>query len=259
MNGKAKKLGMNHTHFTNPSGASNDLLKPYEPKKYKDEAKTKTTSQDISLLIHSLLKKHPEVINYTKLTHGKQYNKDFETTNLSLKGEAEEYLGTDGLKTGTSDEGYSIALTNNQDHLRLNATILDVKPYPSEQAKHVRNQIANHMIEDLRKEYTYTKVMSKGTHKIDGKEITVSQNLYDTVPKNKDKWSLKINKDNQVYVSYPRKFIKGSHYPHINVDKMKSSNTHHLFINGIKNFFKFVCIVFIVVCIFLFIVKKKGK
>lgn len=259
MNEKAKELGMNHTHFTNPSGASNDLLKPYEPKKYKDEAKTKTTSQDISLLIHSLLKKHPEVINYTKLTHGKQYNQDFETTNLSLKGEPEEYLGTDGLKTGTSDEGYSIALTNNQDHLRLNATILDVKPYPSEQAKHVRNQIANHMIEDLRKEYTYTKVMSKGTHKIDGKEITVSKDLYDTVPKNKDKWSLKVNKDNQVYVSYPRKFIKGSHYPHVNVDKMKSSNTHHPFINGIKNFFKFVCIVFIVVCIFLFIVKKKGK
>ena len=259
MNEKGKELGMNHTHFTNPSGASNDLLKPYEPEKYKDEAKTKTTSQDISLLIHSLLKKHPEVINYTKLTHGKQYNQDFETTNLSLKGEPEEYLGTDGLKTGTSDEGYSIALTNNQDHLRLNATILDVKPYPSEQAKHVRNQIANHMIEDLRKEYTYTKVMSKGTHKIDGKEITVSKDLYDTVPKNKDKWSLKVNKDNQVYVSYPRKFIKGSHYPHVNVDKMKSSNTHHPFINGIKNFFKFVCIVFIVVCIFLFIVKKKGK
>ncbi|MCT2096853.1 hypothetical protein M3D74_11655 [Staphylococcus epidermidis] len=56
MNEKAKELGMNHTHFTNLSGASNDLLKPYEPEKYKDEAKTKATSQDISLLIHSLLK-----------------------------------------------------------------------------------------------------------------------------------------------------------------------------------------------------------
>ncbi|MFF7090725.1 DUF1958 domain-containing protein [Streptomyces anthocyanicus] len=95
--------------------------------------------------------------------------------------------------------------------------------------------------------------MSKGTHKIDGKEIIVSQNLYDTVPKNKDKWSLKINKDNQVYVSYPRKFIKGSNAPHVHADK------NHFFTNGIKNFFKYACIVFIVIVVLLFIVTKRGK
>ena len=35
MNAKAKALGMNHTHFTNPSGADNHLIQPYEPKGYK--------------------------------------------------------------------------------------------------------------------------------------------------------------------------------------------------------------------------------
>ena len=215
MKDTAKKTGMTPTHFTNPSGASNDLLKTYAPKAYKDETKTTTTAQDMSLLVHRLLKRHPDVLKYTKLTHGEQYGQHFETTNLSLLGEAEAYPGTDGLKTGTSDEGYSLALTNKQDSLRLNATLLDVKPYPSEQAKHVRNQIANHMIDHLRDEYVYKKVVSKGVHQIDGQKVELKKALYDTVPKDKNKWHLKMNDQHQVYVSYPRHFIKGSHVPKV--------------------------------------------
>ncbi|EKC81833.1 penicillin-binding protein PBP4 [Staphylococcus epidermidis] len=215
MNEKAKSIGMTHTHFTNPSGAPNELLKPYAPTKYQDESKTKTTSEDMSILVRSLLKKHPDVLQYTKLTQGKQYNQSFETTNLSLKGEPEDYKGTDGLKTGTSDEGYSLALTNNQNNLRLNAILLDVNPFPSETTKHVRNQIANHMIDDLRKEYVYKKVVDKGVHKIDGKKVKIKKALYDTVPKDENKWNLKMNDQDQVYVSYPRHFIKGSHVPKV--------------------------------------------
>ena len=50
------------------------------------------------------------------------------------------------MKTGTSDSGYSLALTNKQHRLRLNETILDVSPYPSETAKLTRNEIANDMM-----------------------------------------------------------------------------------------------------------------
>lgn len=32
MNREAQLLGMNQTHFTNPSGADNKIIKPYEPK-----------------------------------------------------------------------------------------------------------------------------------------------------------------------------------------------------------------------------------
>ena len=119
------------------------------------------------------------------------------------------------MKTGTSDEGYSLALTNNQNNLRLNAILLDVNPFPSETTKHVRNQIANHMIDDLRKEYVYKKVVDKGVHKIDGKKVKIKKALYDTVPKDENKWNLKMNDQDQVYVSYPRHFIKGSHVPKV--------------------------------------------
>lgn len=48
MNKKAKELGMNHTHFTNPSGASNDLLKPYKPKNIKMRQRQK---QHLKILV----------------------------------------------------------------------------------------------------------------------------------------------------------------------------------------------------------------
>ncbi|MBX5320315.1 MULTISPECIES: penicillin-binding protein PBP4 [Staphylococcus] len=248
MNEKAKRLGMTHTHFTNPSGAPNELLKSYAPTKYQDESKTTTTSEDMSLLVHHLLKTHPDVLKYTKLTQGKQYNQSFETTNLSLKGEPEEYKGTDGLKTGTSDEGYSLALTNKQDHLRLNATLLDVNPFPSEATKHVRNQIANHMIDDLRKEYVYKKVADKGVHKIDGKKVELKEALYDTVPKDKRKWKLKLNDNQQVYVSYPRQFIKGCHVPKVDATMVGRS----------KKIITVGCFVILAVGGFLGLVKYKG-
>ncbi|WP_260846197.1 hypothetical protein [Staphylococcus epidermidis] len=47
------------------------MLKSYAPTKYQDESKTKTTSEDMSILVRSLLKKHPDVLQYTKLTQGK--------------------------------------------------------------------------------------------------------------------------------------------------------------------------------------------
>ena len=37
MNDKAKKIGMEHTHFVNPTGADNQLLHQYAPEKYKKE------------------------------------------------------------------------------------------------------------------------------------------------------------------------------------------------------------------------------
>ena len=51
--------------------------------------------------------------------------------------------GTDGLKTGTSNKGYNIALTNKQDQLRLNETIMNVKPFGDVNAKYNRNRIGN--------------------------------------------------------------------------------------------------------------------
>lgn len=61
----------------------------------------------------------------------------------------------------------------------------------------------------------YKKVVDKGVHKIDGKKVKIKKALYDTVPKDENKWNLKMNDQDQVYVSYPRHFIKGSHVPKV--------------------------------------------
>ena len=83
------------------------------------------------------------------------------------------------MKTGTSDKGYNIALTNQQNHLRLNEVVMNVSPYMDNNAKYNRNRIGNAIFKHYRKEYEYKKC----EHKIDGKTYKVDKNLYDTVPK----------------------------------------------------------------------------
>ena len=102
-----------------------------------------------------------------------------------MKGQPKYYKGTDGLKTGTSDSGYSLALTNKQHGLRLNETILDVTPYPSETAKLNRNEIANDMMKYYRKQYEYKRCYLKVNIKLMAK-IHSKKDLYDVVPKHKN-------------------------------------------------------------------------
>ena len=122
------------------------------------------------------------------------------------------------MKTGTSDSGYSLALTNKQHRLRLNETILDVSPYPSETAKLTRNEIANDMMKYYRKQYEYKKVLSKGEHKIDGTTYDVKKDLYDVVPKHQ-KWYIAINSKGNAYVHYKRNYLEGASYPSVKADK----------------------------------------
>ncbi|WP_241966531.1 serine hydrolase, partial [Staphylococcus nepalensis] len=83
MNHKAKQLGMHHTHFTNPSGANNQLIHQFISKAYKSETTSQSTAQDMAILSQAILKKYPEVLNYSKLETDKQYGKTLKNTNLS--------------------------------------------------------------------------------------------------------------------------------------------------------------------------------
>src|SRR5699024_11690820 len=103
------------SHCVNPKGADNQLIHKYAPEKYKKEHKTQTTSQDMTILMQHLLKDHPEVLTYSSKTKDNQFDTELKTKNLSLKGERFDLKGADGLKTGTSDEGYSLALTSKRD------------------------------------------------------------------------------------------------------------------------------------------------
>ena len=233
MNHKAKKLGMNHTRFVNPTGADNHLLQQYAPKQYQKERKTQTTADDMTILMQHLLKDHPKILKYSSKTTDKQFGTNLKTKNLSLKGQRFELKGADGLKTGTSDEGYSLALTGKRNGLRLNEAILNVKPYPSMKAKNERHKIANALINKQFKKYEYRKVLSEGEHEINGKTYQVKQDLYDVVPKKMDHLKFNVNKEGKVYVAYKRQFMKGSHAPQVDATVKKEDNKFTAFFKNL--------------------------
>lgn len=219
MNQQAKSFNMTNTNFVNPAGAQNSLLDQYAPSKFKKQDFPKSTAKDMNLLMQALIKKYPQILQISKLTRDTQRGNTFKSTNLSLKGQPLYLPGTDGLKTGTSNKGYNIALTNKQDQLRLNETIMNVKPFGDVNAKYNRNRIGNQIIKQYRQKYEYKKVLTEGDHEIDGKKYHVKKDLYDVVPKDKSKWHLAINSKGKVYVHYYRDFLPGSHYPRVAADK----------------------------------------
>ncbi|MCE4963632.1 penicillin-binding protein PBP4 [Staphylococcus haemolyticus] len=219
MNQQAKSFNMDNTNFVNPAGAQNSLLDQYAPSKFKKQDYPKSTAKDMNLLMQALIKKYPQILQISKLPRDTQKGNTFKSTNLSLKGQPLYLPGTDGLKTGTSNKGYNIALTNKQDQLRLNETIMNVKPFGDVNAKYNRNRIGNQIIKQYRQKYEYKKVLTKGDHEIDGKKYHVKKDLYDVVPKDKSKWHLAINSKGKVYVHYYRDFLPGSHYPRVAADK----------------------------------------
>lgn len=219
MNQQAKSFNMDNTNFVNPAGAQNSLLDQYAPSKFKKQDYPKSTAKDMNLLMQALIKKYPQILQISKLPRDTQKGNTFKSTNLSLKGQPLYLPGTDGLKTGTSNKGYNIALTNKQDQLRLNETIMNVKPFGDVNTKYNRNRIGNQIIKQYRQKYEYKKVLTEGDHEIDGKKYHVKKDLYDVVPKDKSKWHLAINSKGKVYVHYYRDFLPGSHYPRVAADK----------------------------------------
>ncbi|WP_053022672.1 penicillin-binding protein PBP4 [Staphylococcus haemolyticus] len=219
MNQQAKSFNMTNTNFVNPAGAQNSLLDQYAPSKFKKQDFPKSTAKDMNLLMQALIKKYPQILQISKLPRDTQRGNIFKSTNLSLKGQPLYLPGTDGLKTGTSNKGYNIALTNKQDQLRLNETIMNVKPFGDVNAKYNRNRIGNQIIKQYRQKYEYKKVLTEGDHEIDGNKYHVKKDLYDVVPKDKSKWHLAINSKGKVYVHYYRDFLPGSHYPRVAADK----------------------------------------
>lgn len=220
MNTKAKALGMTNTHFTNPSGANNQLIRQFTPTKYKHETFSHTTAQDMALLTHQLLAQYPEVLKYTALESDSQYGRPLHNTNLSLPHSPDHLVGVDGLKTGSSRNGYNLVLTAKQNGLRINTGIYNVQPFGDEVAKHARQKLANSVTKQAFNNYEYRKVISKGKHKINDTEYQVSKDLYDVVPKNKKAYHLKVE-NQQLKVDYKRQFIKGTHAPSVKATKIE--------------------------------------
>ena len=125
MNQKAAELGMKNSHFMNPSGLPDGDNNP--------ATGHYMSARDIMILSRALLKEHPEVIQYSKITEMNVPKRSFkkENTNKLLK----QLSGVDGLKTGfTNEAGYCLVSTidisktnSEQEEFRLLSVVLGAK------------------------------------------------------------------------------------------------------------------------------------
>lgn len=125
MNEKAKSLGMKNTHFVNPTGAENTLLKDFAPEKYKDQESSTSTAKDFAILSQRAVQDTPKILHFTKQLAPTQHSVTYYTFNHSLEGADMSLEGTDGLKTGSSDiADYNHTITTERDGFRINQAIM---------------------------------------------------------------------------------------------------------------------------------------
>lgn len=94
MNAKAKQLGMNQTHFCNPSGVP--------------DRRQVSSAHDMAILVRALLKDFPEFEPLFRKRSFTWHKKRHETHNFLLQ----TLPGTTGMKTGyIADSGFNIATT----------------------------------------------------------------------------------------------------------------------------------------------------
>ncbi|MGI6364740.1 MAG: D-alanyl-D-alanine carboxypeptidase family protein [Bacillota bacterium] len=117
MNRRARELGMENTHFINPTGLPGE-----------GGTDNMTTAYDIALMSRELLK-HPEITSYTTIPWDTQFMGRVYIANKNLKF-IRNYPGGDGLKTGWTEEaGYCLAATALRDGTRMIAVVLKTPTY----------------------------------------------------------------------------------------------------------------------------------
>lgn len=126
MNRKAKEIGLSGSaYFANATGLSLADLGEYAPKNANLE--TVMTSRDAALLARALITTYPEVLNVTKLKEVNLTDSRIKltSTNELLPGLAHTYPGSDGFKTGFTDEaGYCFTGTSVRGGKRLITVVM---------------------------------------------------------------------------------------------------------------------------------------
>lgn len=109
MNQRAKELGMNDTHFVNPTGL------PAEGHV--------TSAYDIALMSRELILNHPDIREFTTIWMDTLRDGTFTLANTNKL--IRYYDGATGLKTGSTDSaGYCLSATAERDGMELIAVIL---------------------------------------------------------------------------------------------------------------------------------------
>ena len=115
MNDKVKELNLKNTHFSNCTGL--------------DEKNHYSSAEDMSIIAKDLVINHSKILKYSSIYEDylrEDTNRKFwlVNTNKLISG----YEGTDGLKTGhTDDAGYCLAATTKRNNIRLIAIVLGEK------------------------------------------------------------------------------------------------------------------------------------
>jgi len=111
MNAKAQALGLTQTQYKNSHGL--------------DEEGHYTTARDTAVLGYSIIRDHPQVLQYTSLTE--IYHVGVSYPLVSQNPLLGNYPGADGLKTGnTDDAGLCLLGTAQQDGIRLISVIMGI-------------------------------------------------------------------------------------------------------------------------------------
>ena len=112
MNKKVKELGLKNTHFKNSTGL--------------DEKDHYSSAYDMAMIAKELVNNHKEILKYSSIYEDylrKDTDNSFWLVNTNKL--ISQYDGTDGLKTGhTDDAGYCLAATVKRNDLRLIGIVL---------------------------------------------------------------------------------------------------------------------------------------
>lgn len=116
MNRRARELGMENTHFVNPSGLPEEV------------GGSITTAYDIALMSRELLR-HPQITTWTTIPWDTQFMGKVYIANKNLKF-IRNYPGGDGLKTGWTEEaGYCLSATAIRDDTRMISVVMNTPTY----------------------------------------------------------------------------------------------------------------------------------
>lgn len=190
MNEKAAELGMTNTTYFNCSGAQISAFDGfYKAEGIDPDGDNKSTARDLAILTYNLLKKYPDVLQFTSkpvvtTMENTPYAETFETYNYSLPGAKYGYEGVDGLKTGSSPTGgFNYIATAKKGDTRLIEVILGVGDWSDQEGEYERHLAGNAILDHAFSTYEHKKLLPKGANTVDKKEINLKQDFYGFVKK----------------------------------------------------------------------------
>ena len=112
MNKKVKELGLKHTHFVNSTGL--------------DEKNHYSSAYDMAMIAKELVLNYSEILEFSSIYEDYlRQDSDNKFWLVNTNKLISQYEGTDGLKTGhTDDAGYCLAATVKRNNLRLIGIVL---------------------------------------------------------------------------------------------------------------------------------------